>query len=224
MAKANRYDRDFLRRGRPGDAAQASGKSILAVVEGKQTELIYLEALREELQLSAARVVILHRSVTDPLNIVREAIRLQDEQVERTKKAITVPYDEVWVVFDSERQDHPRRKQIPAAIDLARQKGISIALSTPSFEYWLLLHYAFTTAAFSDCDDVIAALKKYITKYTKNDLPMADLLKRVGDAVCNAGRCHTHWRDCGGDGNPRTYVDLLVASMNGSTGPSFRLF
>jgi hypothetical protein len=166
MAKRNRYERDFLRRGRPGVATQASGKSILAVVEGKQTERIYLEALREQLQLSAARVEILHASVTDPVNMVREAIRLRDEQVELTKKAITVPYDEVWVVFDSERQDHPRREQIPGAIELARQKGISIALSTPSFEYWLLLHYTFTTAAFSDCDDVIAALRKYIPKST----------------------------------------------------------
>jgi len=224
MAKGSRYERDFLRRGRPSDAIQASGKSILAVVEGKQTERIYLEGLREELQLSAARVVILHASVTDPVNMVREAIRLQEEQVERTKKAITVPYDEVWVVFDSERQDHPRREQIPVATELARQKGINIALSIPSFEYWLLLHFTFTTAAFSDCDDVIAALRKYIPNYTKTNLPLPELLKRIGEAVRNADRCHTHWRDSGGDKNPCTYVDQLAVSLNGSTGPAFRLF
>jgi hypothetical protein len=218
------YSREPKYRGRPAGAKAASGKSILAVVEGKGTEPIYLKGLRDELQLSAARVVVLHASVTDPMNMVKEAARIRDEQAELSKRAITVPFDEVWVVFDSEAQNHPRQEQIRPAVELATHKGIETVISVPSFEFWLLLHYTYTTASFADGEAVSAALRKFIPDYEKTNLPMKDLLSKIADAVKHAHRCNDHWKQCGGDRNPSTQVERLVESMNGATGPAFRLF
>ena len=219
------YNRDIAARGRPKEQSKGSGKSILAVVEGKETERIYLLGVRDALQLSAVRVQVLHAEVTDPVNIVREAIRLRDEQAERAKQTETVvAFDEVWAVFDREEQNHPRREQMPAAKLLAQQKGIEVAVSIPSFEFWFLLHYRYTTSPFADGDAVIAALKKFLPDYKKETPPMRTLLDRIETAVEHSKRCRKHWGKCGGDCNPCSDIDRLIVSLNASAGPVFRLF
>lgn len=218
------YTRDLGARGRRPGARAATGNSFLIVVEGEATERAYLEALRDELQLNAARVAVVHAGVTDPVNIVRAAVELRDRQAARVAKTLTVPFDEVWAVFDREKQDHPRREQMPAALQLAAGENVAVAYSNPSFEFWLLLHYRYTTAAFTDGAAVIAALKEFIPGYAKAALPMPDLLPRLSVAMRHARQCRLHWEQVGGDWNPHTEVNGLVEAMNGSVNHTFRLF
>ncbi|MEV5198866.1 RloB family protein [Streptomyces sp. NPDC053720] len=48
-------------------------------------------------------------------------------------------YDEVWCVIDVEAP--VPHEGLTAALKLARQHGVEVALSNPCFELWLLLHF-----------------------------------------------------------------------------------
>lgn len=206
---------------RPEPVRQATGHTFLIVVEGEATEPAYLGEVRSRLKRKAAAVVVQHGNHTDPVGIVCEAIKRRDEQA---AKPNSEPYDQVWVVFDRETQNHPRRTQVPAALELAATNGIRVALSVPSFEFWLLLHFHFTTAAFDDCAAVRKALKKFIKDYEKSDLPLADLFDRIETAMKHAARCHGHWKTAGGVRNPSTHVDELLRALNDSARADVRLF
>lgn len=219
--KQRNYDR---RVGRTEPAAQSDGKTFLVVVEGQETERRYFVDLRARLELKSADVFVEHAGATDPKNMVSAAVGLRDSRAQEAQTSIQLaPYDEVWVVVDREAQNHPRSKQLPAAMEMAHAEGIYIALSNPCFEFWLLLHYVFTTKPFADPKAVIAALKKHNSSYKKNELPMEELFSAIGAAVTNAKACAKHHKESAGDGNPSTYPHLLVTSLNQSAAPIFRI-
>ena len=202
----------------------ASGDTFLIVVEGKETERRYLEEVRVRLKRKAAMVVVHHGEHTDPGGIVREAIKLKQEQEDKAGKGATTPYDQVWVVFDRENKNHPRRTQVPKAIQLADAKDIRVAHSIPSFEFWLLLHFEFTTAPCNDCEAVVRKLKGHIKNYAKSALPLEDLISRIPTAMKHAAQCHKHWETAAGDCNPSTHVDKLLQELNDSAQADLRLF
>lgn len=82
---------------------------------------------------------IVDGSKTDPVNMVKEA--------KKSKKS----YDEVWVVFDKDRDRDGQNLQ---AIEDASKAKINVAFSSISFEEWVLLHFERSTTAFqrSDCE------------------------------------------------------------------------
>lgn len=209
---------------RPVPPRQATGHTFLILVEGEATELSYFEEVKLRLKRKAAAVIVHHGAHTDPVGMIREAIALRDKQGEKASKGATEPFDQVWVVFDRERQNHPRREQLPAALKLAEENGIRAALSVPSFEFWLLLHFDYTTAAFDGCEAVKKALKKFIRDYEKSDLPLDSLLRRVKTAMQHACQCRKHWESAGGDRNPSTDVDELLRQLNDSARANERLF
>ncbi len=133
----------------------------------------------------------------------------------------------MWVVFDTEAPDHVRRKQLPAALQLAKEEKIRAAVSNLAFELWLLLHYRDRPGGFNHCDALIAALKKYgIEDYAKNKpLPLQQLFDPafLRKAIKHAADCRRHHRLSNGDGNPSTRVDRLVAALNAAAAPTFRL-
>lgn len=221
-ANRGRYSSSKPQRKMP--ALPASGDTFLIVVEGKETERRYLEAVRVRLKRKAVMVVVHHGAHTDPEGLVREAIKLKHEQENKAGKGTTEPFDQVWVVFDRENKNHPRRTQVPQAIQLAEANDIRVAHSIPSFEFWLLLHFEFTTAACHDCAAVVKKLKGFIKNYSKSALPLEDLLSRIHTAMKNAAQCHSHWATAPGDGYPSTHVDKLLQELNDSAQAELRLF
>ena len=202
----------------------ASGDTFLIVVEGIETERRYLEAVRVRLQRKAAKIVVHHGAHTDPEGIVREAIKLKQEQENKAGMVTSASYDQVWVVFDRENKNHPRRTQVPKALQLAAANNIRVAHSIPSFEFWLLLHFDFTTASCDECAVVVKKLKGFIKNYSKSALPLEDLLSRINTAMKNAAKCHNHWATAPGDGYPSTHMDKLLQELNDSTPEKLRLF
>ena len=206
---------------RPAPVRPATGHTFLIVVEGEATEPAYLDEVRLRLKRRAAAVLVQHGDHTDPVGIVREAMKLRDAHAAKPNME---PYDQVWVVFDRETQNHPRREQVPAALKLAGDAGIRVALSIPSFEFWLLLHFDYTTKQFDGCTAVKKALKKFIKGYEKAALPLSDLFSRIETAMKHAARCHRHWQTGGGDRNPSTHIDELLRELNDSARAEVRLF
>lgn len=221
-----RHRRNYGRKLEPREPLRpATGDTFLIIVEGGATEIAYLEEVRRRLNRKAAAVLVFHGDHTDPIGIVREAIKLRDEKAGlAVRSAATDAFDQTWVVFDRESQNHPRREQMPEAIRLAEEKNVLIALSIPSFEFWLLLHYEFTTKAFDGCDPCKKALKKFIKDYEKSNLPLDELMALLPNAILHATRCHAHWERVGGDNNPSTAVDKLLYQLNDSARADVRLF
>lgn len=218
------YQRSLLR---VPPVREATGHTFLIVVEGRATERQYFEGLRAKLELHA-EVEVVHPNATDPNNIVKRAAKVRDDQAALAAKSMSkVPYSRVWVVFDTEAPDHIRRKQLPAALQLAKKENIRVAVSNLAFELWLLLHYRGRPGGFNHCEALIAALKKHgIENYAKNKpLPLQQLFDPafLRKAIKHAADCRRHHCETQGDGNPSTRVDRLVSALNAAAAPTFRL-
>jgi RloB-like protein len=81
--------------------------------------------------------------------------------------------DELWMLLDT---DHcavgSHLASFTAALSMAKQKGVNVALSRPSFELWLLLHHAEEgeVTAFSSSNDVEKAIRAKLGQYNKTNL------------------------------------------------------
>lgn len=77
-------------------------------------------------------------SKTEPKGLVEEAKKKRSD------------YDEIWVVFD---RDRDRDRLIEQALKLAKQYKIQVAFSSIAFETWVLLHFERNQTPFyrSDC-------------------------------------------------------------------------
>lgn len=108
----------------------------------------------------------------------------------RTLQGVKV-YDEVWCVLDVEHAAH--EASLNAALALAKQHGIRVCLSNPSFEVWLLAHFERVKRDFPDSNAVERRLSEmYWKKHFGNDYDKADsrlyerLQSRQESAVDNA--------------------------------------
>jgi hypothetical protein len=118
---------------------RAVRREILAFVEGKKTEDLYLVDWRRRFRDNILITVDPFRGV--PLSLVTHAVeRLKDENREQ-RRGRGRGFDEVWCVFDVD--EHPN---LPQAVDLARRHGISLAISNPCLELWFILHFEDQTA------------------------------------------------------------------------------
>ncbi|TDJ82130.1 RloB family protein [Campylobacter volucris] len=130
---------------------------ILIVCEGEKTEKNYLNRLKDFFSLSNVSINIISGKDSDPLKIVKFAKEKSKEN----------SYDKIYCVFD---------KDTHSTFNKAKQKcekyKFEAIISNPCFEFWILLHFAYTTKSFtanSPCDELInICLKKYIKDYNKN--------------------------------------------------------
>jgi len=110
---------------------------ILVVSEGRNTEPQYIDGFR---QFYANRLVRVHRvdGAGVPITVVEEAMRAREEASDLAKRDSddNLLYDEAWCLFDVD--EHPG---VEEAIAMAAANNISVAVSNPCFELWLLLHF-----------------------------------------------------------------------------------
>jgi hypothetical protein len=159
---------------------------ILIVCEGRETEPNYFRGLREEDAIRQQFSMVVQKGKGGScLAVVQQGIAELGKAAARGED-----FDEVWCVFDVEQAG--RREQVIQSQALAGRHGIRLALSNPSFEWWLLAHFARTKRSFADCDAVIAELNKHWRRefgreYEKNDEHLyARVAARTPTAVENA--------------------------------------
>ena len=182
-------------------------KYIRIFSEGEVTEIKYFRGLFRDRQLRGADIQ--KPSNHSPLGIVAAAIEAQKEA---KKLGIAKEDIHIWVVFD--RDGHAN---IPDAIQKANANGIHIAFSNICFELWVLLHYTYSTAQHTPCDDVIKKVKTYNPNYCKEgtyDI-YAELKDKINTACTNAERLLIHNEESNPDSNfweinPYTNVHDLV--------------
>lgn len=185
---------------------------ILLVCEGEKTEPNYFTELKKVLRLSNANVKICGRGA-DPLSVVNFAIETFRREPE---------FDRVYCVFDRDRHT-----SYDEALDKAHQarlgKGRKIFAipSIPCFEFWLLLHFIYTTRPFdappgdSICSRVVEELKRFLPSYQKGGHGIFNKIQDSLDtAITNANRIQQFHQTSGTD-NPSTLVHSLVEYLRG---------
>ncbi|WP_083900741.1 RloB family protein [Azospirillum sp. B4] len=196
---------------------------ILIVCEGSKTEPNYFNALAK---LHRARNVKVKGSGdvfgTDPCNVLSLALEYAKHDG---------PYDHIYCVFDREGTEE-RKKNLETAcskIDgIGRRKRGTIKItaikSNPCFEYWVLLHFEFTTKPFvaekgrSCCDALVSKIKEHIPEYNKGKIDLMSQL--VNNAEVAIQRSEESLSLSRGDGseNPSTYVHLVAKKIMSMAG------
>lgn len=133
-------------------------KRLFIICEGMadKSESAYFKSLLKDCNFVGDKVVVKVKDTNKNTGkeLVREAI-----------KAKEFKFDDAWVVYDMD--GYTKHAE---TFSLANNKNIKIAFSAISFEYWILLHFEYTTKSFSKSEEIIKHLKtkKYID-YSKGD-------------------------------------------------------
>ena len=201
-----RDSRSFKRK----QAKRAPYDMVLIVCEGEKTEPNYFRALIDDLKLSTANVKIATNTAgSSPRNVVDTARKEYKEEKD---------YDAVYCVFDKD-QHHSYN----AALDIIRREKargkrgcpMHAITSVPCFEFWLLLHFIYTTKGFdighgSICANVIFDLKNHIPGYGKGDTAIYQITReKISTAISNAKKVERHCQT-GGTDTPSTNIYKLV--------------
>ena len=164
-------------------ASRAGLPTALIVCEGRCTEPYYLGGLLEHLGVNAANAHIQTGSYkTDALSLVRDA---------RARFRSTPEYDHVFVVLDGD-QAHLNEARREAGKGMAKAGGgrvtVELIVTSPCFEYWLLLHFEYTTRGLRSVE-AVRALEAHLTDYEKGDREIfAKVSGGLAMAEANAAR------------------------------------
>jgi len=206
---------------KPGDA-------FLIVTEGTVTEPVYFDLLLRDLQLAVVRIKVQPGDASDPRHVIRTAEREAKEQARKARKGILginepPKFDHVWAVVDTDvavRQHFWNDVQ-----QLAAARKVTLAHSTPCFEFWLLLHIdGYTTRADLVSGDAAKGAVKHALErdYSTNEEVakevIATFLGKWPEAVGHAEQVRRHHQAAATPtpANPSTEVDRLVRALNDS--------
>lgn len=154
--------------------------------EGMKTEPLYIEGFINHFHSNKRNVILVEdTNKNTPVQLVNIA-------VETKRKGLKE--DVIWVVFDRESEKKYSNELHSNARKKAKDNNIEIAFSNVCFEYWILLHFLYTTRPYDSCDDLLknSELKKSVKNLGFNDydknLPLLfDRLKEmIPDAMKNA--------------------------------------
>lgn len=214
-------------------ACAKPGDAFLIVTEGKVTEPVYFELLRESLELSTVRVKIQPGNTTDAFKVIDfasdTAELFRNRGAKRTAINEVKRYDHVWAVIDT---DVPvRNGDWEKIVQHARSKGVKLAHSTPCIEFWLLLHIQGYTTRADLLNGKLA--KKAVEEALGQDYSTnAETAKKViptflekwpaAFAHAQGVRLHHHAAATPPPGNPSTEVDRLVCALNDAAKEHFR--
>lgn len=183
---------------------------VLIVCEGSKTEPNYFQELIDHHEINTANVRVDGSCGSAPISVVNHALQLYRKEKDKGDS-----YDRVYCVMD--RDAHPSFDE--ALRSLAARKPVDVfyaTVSIPCFEYWLLLHFFYTRAAFTSVgsasmgDAALAALKTYWPEYGKGrGGTFSHLQDQLEFAKANAKRGLEDAQRSASD-NPTTNVHELV--------------
>jgi len=195
-------------------ARRAPYAKILIVCEGEKTEPLYFTNARNYYSLNTANIEVYGDCGSDPSSILGYA-----KQRYREERDAGDAFDRVYCVFDKDTHHHYDR----TLNEIASQKPHNCFFainSVPCFEYWLLLHYVYSTKPYvglpgnSAGNQLVADLQRnYFPEYQKGrDAVFTELIGQLDFAINNAKRSLQAAKAVHTD-NPTTRVHELVAFM-----------
>lgn len=178
---------------------------ILVVCEGRKTEPEYFAGFNRAHRNALVRIEFV-KAHGVPRTLIDAAKESKGEALlsAHRERDDNLVFDSVWCVFDFD--DHP---EIPDALEMARANGIEVALSNPSFELWLLLHFR-QNPGMQHRARIKEMLAEYVPGYDKS-IDFADYSNGYSEAVTRARRLNEDAEQDGEQGrNPSTGVYRLT--------------
>jgi len=165
-------------------------KSKLYILAEGETEVEYFEQLcrTESIKRNFAgiEIEIYQPQNYSPIGIVQEAIK----RLQSKSKHTTLKTDAAWCIFDKDGHAN-----IAQAFDEAHKHNIRLAFSSICFEYWILLHFEYTTRPFLNCDEAKYFITKsnHLQRYKKADKKqIAEILNHFKTACTHARQLEEH--------------------------------
>ena len=182
---------------------------ILVVCEGEITEPSYLNGFKKACQNPRVDIHIApEHGVPRTVVEVAKTGKKEAEKAAKNEGDDNLKYDQVWAVFDVD--EHP---QIPDAMQMVRDNGIELAISNPSFELWLLLHFR-DSPGMKGRKAIANLLKKHVKDYDKHVDYEGDYQDGYATAVARAKRLDEQAAADGEPGrNPTTGAYRLTESI-----------
>ncbi|ORA22079.1 hypothetical protein BST18_24660 [Mycobacteroides abscessus subsp. bolletii] len=179
-------------------------RTVVVFCEGKNSEPDYIKGVKRipSIAQSTALNIEIAPERGVPLTLVKSAVeRLMDPEV-----------DECWCLFDVEwPKNHPNLRP---AVELAKSKGVNLAVSNPCFEIWLLWHFkdhqAFLTT--DEAERLSKACDGRLGKSLEADLYMASWTEARRRAAALADRHLKNGTPFPKD-NPSSSVYMLIESL-----------
>lgn len=201
-----------------GKSKKSAGDVLFVAVEGK-TEEDYISALRRKYRIPGQRLMV-HNVGNGPASEVGRFLKELPDN--KRYQGICSSIDYKWGVADTEWEHG--WKDCAARPDEIPSRGSSKtlwALSSASFERWLLLHYV-PSPPKVNAKRLADELSKYLPGYSSQHKGLTGqqasaLMERLPAALAHAERIRKSRCD---DGDAFTDVDLLVRqiiAMNGGT-------
>jgi len=186
---------------------------ILIICEGEKTEPYYFNSLKDHYGLNSANVEICGECGAAPSSIYRYA-----RQRYREEKDAGDPFDRVFCVFDKDAHDS-YENTVQNIMRATPQRTFLAITSVPCFEYWLLLHFKYTTKPYNALPNnsaghqVLAELRDYRSDYQKGHKGIFEaLIDHLEFAKHNAERA-LQTAEKNHTDNPSTRVHELVAFL-----------
>lgn len=198
---SNRYHR------KPGN--RKLREQLIIITEGSLTEVQYIEEICAHFKVPSSLVKIETPSYTNAEGLVKYAVRRLVDQ-KKAKQYYGFGASKVWVLCDTEIN----QKSLNQAIDLSKKHGIWLGLSDPCFEFWLLLHFKYTTRGYNTSNEIIHDVQKSLPLYSrkKKSLDMRLVIPNVNEAIRNASLLRLNHTQIGNI-SPSTDCDLLIMDL-----------
>lgn len=126
------------------------------------------------------------------------------------------PVDDIWLVFDHDNRDTVHGENFAEFFKKCRNRGLNIAFSNPSFEFWILLHFMYCEKHFSSKKEI----KTYCNKngIEINNWNAKDLFPKTKMSLDNARKNAIKIREKAENNNfnepykinPFTNIDQLI--------------
>ena len=178
MTPPRRGGRKSLYRRRPHLAER---RRFVVYCEGEVTEPRYLQAFARLPEVRTTAVLDIRGEGCGPMQLVDKLIkhRRKDHQQRGSRERADTEY---WCVFDVEApQPHPR---LIEAVRKAEDSRISVAVSNPCFELWLILHFAEHTSWLDTRQS--QAIRRGYDGATRKELHADAYMERRTDAIGRA--------------------------------------
>jgi hypothetical protein len=186
--------------------------TIAIVCEDSHSSPTYFKALIKYFRLNTANVRIVPSKGSAPISVVDHAI-----EIARTTAGI----DHIACVFDRDTHESYERALNKLNKHKSKRNDKSKPIyktitSTPCYEIWLLLHFCYTTKAYSASgtrsagDNLISDLVKHLVAYNKNNTDwFGEIINNLETAIKHAKQLQKHNYSTNST-NPSTNIHELV--------------
>ena len=189
---------------------QRRTKSVVAIgCEGKnKTETIYFKNF-----ISRECIIKFSTGIhTDPIGMANDLVDFIDKEDIKSEYG-----DKIYLLIDTDVNEN-KQDQINEAKEICNKQGIELITSTPSFEYWYILHDEYTSKSYQSSKQIKREMKTKISNYSES-LNVYPIIKdKTDDAIKNAKRIEKYQienvKDIDSDiANPHTSVYRVVEEL-----------